>query len=118
MIETQRLAIETRTFAAQETRVTREGRRLRMDEAKILATVESDTFKYTGVPRGTWDDLVVLTLRGGLDSAAITQSRDTCIDTICRMRMDTKSEAGQSELYTTTVSTDFGTHWFTSRMAE
>ena len=89
-----------------------------MDEAKILATVESDTFKYTGVPCGTWEDLVLLAMRGGSDSASIVQSGDTCISTICRLRMDTKTEAGDSALYITALIADFGTHWYISRITE
>ena len=48
-IETQRLAIEIRTLAAQEAMVVHVGRRLRMEEVKILATVESGTYKHTDI---------------------------------------------------------------------
>ena len=49
VIETQMLVIETRTLAIQEASVAQEDMRLRMEEATILATVESDTFKHTDI---------------------------------------------------------------------
>ena len=61
---------------------------------------------------------VVFALRCGLESAAIVQSRGTCIDTISCLRMDSKSESGLSALYTTPIKTDFGIFWYTGRLTE
>ena len=72
------------------------GQEVAHGRGQILAIVESDTFKYTGLSCGTWKDLVLPALRGDSDCAAIMQSGDTCIDTICRLRMDTKTEAGSN----------------------
>ena len=110
LIESQRLAIETRTIAAAEARVAQEASRLRMDKAKILVQVVSDTHKWTGAPVGFWEDLVMSVLRNGLDDAAIIQSEDTCIDDVHRTRLDTKAEPGQSALYRNPPVTDCGTH--------
>ena len=68
-IEAQRLVIETRSLATQEAGVAQEGKRLRMDEAKILVIVESDTFKYTGVSCGAWEDMALLAMRGRSSTA-------------------------------------------------
>ena len=93
-IESQRLTIETSTVAAAESRVAQEARRLRMDKAMILALVGSETHEWTGVPIGTFEDIVVFVLRSGLDDAPVIQSGPTCIDDTHRMRIDSKVEAG------------------------
>ena len=49
LIESRKLAIETRTVAAAGARVAQEARMLRMDEVKILAQVESETHKWTEI---------------------------------------------------------------------
>ena len=108
-VESQRLAIEIRTFAAAEARVTQEARRLRMDEAKLLATIASDTAKHTGVPCGAWEDLVMVAQRDGSNSVCILQSGSSYMGAIARLRADSKKERGLSDLYMTPVVTDYWT---------
>ena len=45
-------------------------------------------------------------------------SGDTCIDAICRLSVDTKTEPGDSVLYTTAVTIDIGIYLCTSMIAE
>ena len=44
-----------------------------MKDAKVRTIAENDTHKYAGVACGYYEDLVLYTMRGGSDSAAILQ---------------------------------------------
>ena len=117
-IESQRLAIETRTVAAAEARVVQEPRRLRMDEARIMALVESETHKWTSVPIGAFKDIVMFVLRCGLDDAAAIQSGTTCIHDTHRMRLDSKVDTGQSALYKNPIVTESETLLYVCQITE
>ena len=81
---------------------------MRMEEVNVLATIESDTYKCTIAPCGSYDDSVVFTMRGGSETTAILQVDICCIDTTTRTRTDGRHETGLSPLYTTPINTDFG----------
>ena len=91
---------------------------LRMDEAKIMAQVESETHKWTGVAVRSWQDIVMFVQRDGRDGAAVMQSGDTCIDDIHSVRLDSKVETGQSVLYKNPIVTECETIRFTSWITE
>ena len=94
LIESQRLAIETRAVAAAETRVAQEASRLVMDEAKILALAGSETHKWTGVATGHFERVVVFVQISGLDDAVVIQSGTACAGDANCMRLDSKVETG------------------------
>ena len=74
LIESQRLAVETRAVAAAKARVAQEAHRLVMGEARTLALAESETHKWTGVATGYFETVVVFVQKNGLDDAAVIQS--------------------------------------------
>ena len=118
LIESQRLAVETRAVAAAEVRVAQEARRLVMDEARILALTESVTRKWTGVAAGYFETVIVFVQMNGLDDAAVIQSGAACTDDINRNRLDSKVETGQSVLFRTPIVTENETLRFTSAISE
>ena len=118
LIESQRLAIETRAVAAAEARVTQEARRLVMDEARILALAGSETHKWTGVATGYFEIIAVFVQRSGLDDAVAIQSGAACADDANRMRLDSKVEAGQSVLLRSPIVTENEAPRYTSAISE
>ena len=117
-LDSERLTVEIRAVAAAEARVAQEARRLVMDEAKILALTESDTHKWTGVPTGYFETVVLFVQRDGRDGAAVIQSGKTRTDDTNRMRLDSKEETGVSVIFHTPIVTESDTLKLTCGISE
>ena len=114
-IESQRPDTGAGSLKAQEARVEQRERVMCVNEAKVMTTTESDTYIHTGISCGPYEDTVVFTIRAGSEAAATLQADACCVDTMTRMRMDCRNEAGLLPLYTTPINTDFGVFYFICR---